>query len=215
VNEALAEDIRSWHGRDAFDKVLHSFNKTMVGWKEDVIRLRLLMKKLCRDRITITDRDLRQAYKASYGEKVEYRMILWPKEQKKQAEDLYETIRGNDAEFDRAARNQPTAALAASEGLVPPLGRHSGNEKLEQALFRLAPGQISPLIDLPEGTAVMKCIRRIPADTTKRFEDVRECLKQEVLHRLLQQEMARFFLELKERARPKVLWTPEAEKKSP
>jgi parvulin-like peptidyl-prolyl isomerase len=135
-----------------------------------------------------------------------------PKGQEKQAKENYRTIRQNADDFDRAARAQATRALAESGGEVPPVGRHSGNDKLERAVFRLSPGQISPLIDLPEGTAVAKCIRRIPADTSKKFEDVRECLRRDVLQRFMREEIPRLFRELKTQARPQMLWTPENKK---
>jgi hypothetical protein len=80
---------------------------------------------------------------------------------------------------------------------------------LEKAAFGLRPGEISPLIETPEGFVVVKCLRHIPADASKRFEEVRESLKKEVRDRLVRQEMVTLFNELKEQARPRVLWRPE------
>ena len=69
-------------------------------------------------------------------------------------------------------------------------------------------GEISPLIDTPVGTALIKCLKRIPADTSTEFEDVRAELRQEVLDRLVQREVPKAFQELKEQARPRMLWHP-------
>jgi RNA polymerase sigma factor (sigma-70 family) len=211
VEAAWKEDLANIGGSDKDPHAfLGKYQKTLSEWKEDVIRPRLLMTKLCRQCVCVTEQDLCNAFAARYGEKVECQVILWPREQREKAAQDYEVIRKDEARFEFVAGTQPNATLATTNGRIKPFGRHStGNEELEKAAFRLREGEISPLLDTREGIGVVKCLRRIPADTSKAFEEVREELKQEVLARLIQKEIPKAFAELKEQARPQVLWQPK------
>jgi len=167
------------------------------------------MTKLCRDRVTVTEKDLRNAFEAQFGEKVECQVILWPTGKKEQAARDYEAIRADVNRFEWAAGIQADASLASTKGRMKPFGRHSSEgAALEKAAFSLREGEISPLIDTPEGTALIKCLKRIPAETTTEFEDVRADLRPEVLDRLVQRDIPKAFQELKEQARPRMLWHP-------
>jgi parvulin-like peptidyl-prolyl isomerase len=211
VEAALKDDLAKFDGSGAgFVDMLRRHQKTLPEWKEDVIRPRLLMTKLCRERAAITEKDVRHAFEAHYGEQVECQVILWLRDQKEKAVTEYEAIRTEAKRFELAAGIQPNSTLALTNGRIEPFGRHSTeNEELEKAAFCLREGEISPLIDTPEGFVVIKCLRRIPADASRKFEDVREELSREVLNSLIQKEMPKALRELKEQARPQVLWKPK------
>ena len=70
VEAVIEDDLKQLSiDRSMFVKhYLKNYNKTLYEWKEDVIRPRLLLNKLCRARINVTDQDLRQAFEAKYGE---------------------------------------------------------------------------------------------------------------------------------------------------
>jgi RNA polymerase sigma factor (sigma-70 family) len=205
------ERLEAFREGRAFEEVLRQQHRTLTEWKEDVIRPRLLLNKLCRDRVHVTEQDLRDAHEAAYGEKVECAMILWPRQEKEKASRTADLVREEPAEFDRLAGRQSTPSLAASSGRMPPFGRHrTGNPELEREVFRLRPGEISELVETPEGFVVLKCLRRLPADTSKSFAEVRDSLEREVRDRLLQKEIVRAFDELRKEARPRLLWRPDA-----
>ncbi len=210
VDAALREDRKAIErpGQD-FPTLLRTFQKTPLEWKEDVVRPRLLMTKLCQDRVRVTEKDLHNAFEARHGEKVECQLILWPRGQEREAAGGYEALRSDQSRFELMAGTQPNESLARIDGRVT-LGRHAtGNEELEKLVFRLRPGEMSRLVDTPEGLVVVKCLRRIPADGTQDFEVVREALKREVLRGLVEKEIPRAFQELKAEARPRLLWTPK------
>jgi RNA polymerase sigma factor (sigma-70 family) len=211
VEAAWKDDLANVGGAEKdLHAVLGKYQKSLTEWKEDVIRPRLLMTKVCRQGVRVTEQDLRNAFEANYGEKVECQLILWPREQKEKAAQDYEAIRKDEARFELAAGIQSNPTLAATSGRIKPFGRHGAqDEELEKAAFRLREGEISPLLDTPEGIVVVKCLKRIPADTSRAFEDVREELKQEALGHFLEKEIPKAFEELKEKARPRVLWQPK------
>lgn len=205
VDAALAEDVKGM-GVDvsAFvNQVLKHYHKTLYEWKEDVIRPRLALSKLCRDRVKITDEDVRDAFEAHYGEKVDCRLILFPKGEVRQALTVHAKVRDSDEEFNRFARQQASPSLAATGGQVRPIGRHTtGNEQLEKEAFSLRPGEVSSVIDTPEGPVILKCVARIPAEKSKTLDSERAKLEKEIFEKKLQQEIPVYFKELRDKARP-------------
>lgn len=206
IDAALNEDLKDLGGLNKLDfvkNVLKRYNKTLYEWKEDVIRPKLLLAKLCQDRVTISDNDLRQCFEAYYGEKMACKLILWPREEKKRAEAMYSKIRDNPADFEQAATHQASPNLASHAGELPPLGRHTmGNEELEQVVFSLQPGEITPLKETPEGLVVFKCLKRVPPDTSKKLADVQPALEKEIRERKIQAMIPVVFDELRKQAKP-------------
>jgi hypothetical protein len=185
------------------EKVLKPHHKTLYEWKEDVIKPRIMLGRLCRDRVQVTEDDIKMAFEAYHGEKVECRMILWPSDQKHIAMQLYGKIRDSETEFEHVARTQGTPSLASTGGKIDPIGhRTTGNDNLERAAFSLKPGEISELIGTPQGHVVLKCDRRIPPDTSKHIEAEREKLAKEVFDKKVQLEIPKVFKELRDEAKP-------------
>jgi len=185
--------------------------RTLFEWKQDVIRPRLLMRKLCHQRARVTEEDLRNAYEASYGEKVECQVILWPSEEVEKAAQLRAAILRHEKSFDTVAGAQSSSTLAAQQGRIRPFGRHGIEDKeLEKVAFGLQPGELSPLVQTPQGIALIKCLGRIPANPARRFEEVRESLRKEVRDRFMDRESPQVFKELREQAMPQLLWRPES-----
>jgi parvulin-like peptidyl-prolyl isomerase len=207
VEGALAEDLKGMKvSLDVFvNRLLKEYKKTLLEWKEDVIRPKLAMTKLCQDRVQITDKDYQDAFEAYYGEKVDCRIILFPKGEERQAMQSYGEIRKSDENFDRYAKQQASPSLAATGGRIRPIARHTtGNDELEKEAFSLQPGEISRLLGTPEGEVILKCARRIPADTTKKLENEREALRKEIVEKKTQAEMPKLFKELHDQAQVKL-----------
>jgi hypothetical protein len=205
VEAALDQDCTDLGvSRNIFvEQVLRQYKKTLYEWKEDVIRPRLLLTKLCRDRVQVTEEEIHQAFEAHYGEKVEVRILMYPKDQHKVLYKIYEEIRNNEAAFEHAARNQPNPQLAMTGGAVKPISRFSGNDpRIEKVAFSLRPGEVSEVFEVPEGLLIMKCIKQIPPERTKVYENEREALQREVFDKKTQQEVAKIFKELKDQAKP-------------
>src|SRR5207248_3218366 len=96
--------------------------------------------------------------------------------------------------------------LAASGGKLKPFGRHSMQDRnLEETIFKLRPGELTTLIDTPQGCLLFKCDRRIPGDTTVSLEAVRGKLVKEILERKVQIEMEGAYKAIVDQAKPQPL----------
>jgi PPIC-type PPIASE domain len=208
VEASLAEDLGHMgvDQKTFVNNVLKQYKKTLYEWKEDVIRPKLLMTKMVRSHVTVSEEEIRLGFDAYYGEKIDCRLIYWPTNEQNVAQKEYATIRDNAAEFDRQAKQQANSNLAASGGHVTPLGhRTTGNDEVEREAFKLQPDELSPLIATPEGIVVIKCVKRIPAQTDVSLESQRTRLYKEVFEKKVQQEIPKEFLELAKQAKVKQL----------
>lgn len=207
VEAALLEDLKGINvNRKQFvDNVLKQYGKTLYEWKEDVLRPRLQLTKLCKLQISVTEDEIKQAFDSEFGPRVEGRIIIWPKGQEKFAYDMYDAIRSSDDKFDEAARQQTNSHLGASGGRIKPFGRGAGtNDLLEAEAFKLKPGQVSTVIGTKEGTVVFKCDRQLPPDENAKLDNERERLSRMVYEKKLAQEIPKQFKILRDAANPVV-----------
>ncbi len=205
VEAALGDDLKglSINKLDFVKMVLKRYNKTLYEWKEDVIRPRLMLAKLCKDRITVTDDDLHKGFEAYYGEKVVVRLIMWPREQKNRVLAMYAKLRDDPAEFDRQSRQQVSPTLAGKGGLLDPIGRHTmGDDDLEKALFKLKPDEITEVKETPQGIAVFKCVRHDPPNTSVTLAKVQPELEKEIREKKIAMTIPAVFEELRKAADP-------------
>jgi parvulin-like peptidyl-prolyl isomerase len=180
---------------------------SLYEWREDHLRRRLILGRLCQGRVKCSEEDIKRAFEANYGERLVCRMILYPPGQEKFAQKEYARLRDSASEFDRKARSQASSSLASKAGkLDKPVGRSAlGNEDLEREAFRLQPGELTPLVGTPHGLVVLKCDQRIPPDPNVKLEQVRADLLKETTERKTQIEMQVVFKELMQKAEPKML----------
>jgi hypothetical protein len=189
--------------KDFESKILKPYHRTLYEWKEDVIRPRLMLSKLCKDRVRVEEEDISKAFDAHYGEKIECRLIMWPQKEKGIAMQIYPKIRDSEAEFDHVAKTQASPTLASMGGKIEPIGHYtSGNPALEKEAFALQPGELSKLIDTPDGVVVLKCVRHIPPQADIKLEGVRQKLTTEVFEKKLELEIPRYFEEIRKKANP-------------
>jgi parvulin-like peptidyl-prolyl isomerase len=186
--------------------LLSRLGMSLYEWREDHLRRRLVLTRLCQGRVKCSEEDIKKAFEANYGEQLECRMILWPTGQERFAQKEYDLIRSSETEFDRKARSQASSTLASKAGKLEPFGRSAlGDDNLEREAFRLQPGEVTPLVGTPQGQVVLRCDRRIPPDPSKKLEQVRDRLLRETTEKKTQMEMQVVFRELMKDAAPRLL----------
>jgi RNA polymerase sigma factor (sigma-70 family) len=191
-----AELARSGMQEDAFRAHLRKQHRTLQQWKEDVVRSRLMLDRLVGRPVPVSEQQLRDEYAAQYGEKVECQFLAWPPGRREQA--------------DRVARHPDQGPQRFTPERVTTISRHGPKElaAVAKAAFALAPGEVSPVLETSNCLILLKCKRRIKADSATRFEDVREGLKRDIEKRLANSKTVELFNHLKQAARVKLLWTP-------
>jgi hypothetical protein len=198
--------------KDQFIKTVltQKYNTTLPEWRDDVIKPRLMLLAMCKDRIKVDENDLKKVYENLYGEKVKCKIVLWPQEQKKDVLRMYTSLRDDPNAFDAAARSQLYKDLATVGGEVDPIGRYSGEgtAKVEQIAFQLKDGQLSEIIDTGGGIMVIKRLHAIPAKKEITYESVRPQLHKEATDRMTELEIPKFFAELNGEAKPLYILEP-------
>ena len=214
IEHQFQEDLKTVAGtpltQEQFvNQVLRRFNKTLYEWKEDVIRPRLMLLELARPRVKVTEEDLKNAFEAKYGDKVQCRMIVLSKgTPKNQMDEQWDKVRKSESDFLEAARNQFVPGLASKAGEVPPICHHFGGPDgamIEKEAFSLKENEVSRLIPLPDGTTIiLRCEKHLPPDTTKSLTNRgdRLALHNEVFQMKLQQETNIVFEKLRREAAP-------------
>ncbi|MBX7105524.1 MAG: peptidylprolyl isomerase [Gemmataceae bacterium] len=208
IEAALADDLKGINvNRQQFvDNVLKQYGKTLYEWKYDVLKPRLQLSKLCKLNLAVSEEEIRQAFEAQFGPKVEGRIIIWPKEQTSVALKCYEEIRTSADKFEEQARQQANPTLASVGGRIKPIGKGSGTHpELEKEVFKLKEGQITTLITTNEGIVCFRCDRHVPADENVKLDSQREALSRWVLDRKLNAEIPKQFKTLRDAAGPVVL----------
>lgn len=197
-------------GLTVADFVKHALPKqklTEFGWVEDVVKPELVLAKMCKERIKITDEDLQKAFESLYGEKRLAKIIMWKNEDARVAPKQWDEARKGDTEFDRIARAQFDPNLAAAAGSISPIGRHleANNPLIEKTVFTLQVGEVSQLFPTGAGIICIKCVGVVPPTAGVTMEMVREKLVREVYARKLAKEIPVLFAELKKQATPDLL----------
>ena len=106
IKAGLEEDLRGLgiNQKDFETQVLPRYHKSLYEWVEDVIKPRLLLTKMCKDRVKVTDDDLKREFENRYGERRQAKIICWNRSDLKAAQQQWAEARKGDAEFDAIAK---------------------------------------------------------------------------------------------------------------
>ena len=162
---------------------------------------------MCRDRVKVTEDDLKRAFETKFGEKRATKIILWRKDEFRIAQKQWDEARKSDADFDRIARSQFNPELAGGAGKVEPVGRYpdADNTLVADTAFQLKEGEVSQLFQTPAGIMCVKNVGTVPAVIGVALEQVRVGLTKEVFERKLSRELGAMFGEMKQTANPNIL----------
>jgi hypothetical protein len=209
VDAQIREDLKAFGPhmtlRDFETQILKRFQKSMYEWREDVIRPKLAMQRLVRASVTVTPEDVQQAFESRYGPKVKCRMIALQKDDAHRTQ-IWEKVSKSEQEFLAYAKQQYVPELASRAGEIPEIHKHFPDAKIEKEAFSLKEGQVSPLIQAPDGTwIILRCEKHVPANPSKHIDQERMALSKEVFERKLAMKIPEAFGELRKAANPRIL----------
>ncbi|MBV11534.1 peptidylprolyl isomerase [Rubinisphaera sp.] len=174
---------------------------TPVQYRRDVIWPMIALRKLAGDEVQVTDSDLHRAFQRDYGPRVRCRMIMM--ENVRRANEVWEKATRTPEDFDKLAREFSVEANSrALGGAIPPISRYSSadNQSLEDAAFRLQPGEISGLIQVGNRYVILKCEGRTEQVVTD-IKDVENDLRAQLQEEKTQERVAVVFDDLKKQTR--------------
>lgn len=189
---------------DDFTKSMLKPKRTsLLEYREDVIRPRLMIDKLAASQLKVTDEDLKREFACQYGPKAVVRVIIFT--DGRIAKKAWSEIGSKLDTFIQHAKMQPNVDLAASAGKMMPFGRHTTHDIIEERAFQLKDGEISEVLQTPQNTFVIIYKEgEIPARTNVSFEQKKEELRNSALEKKRQNEVPKIIAELKNQASTKI-----------
>jgi hypothetical protein len=124
-------------GREAWLRTLDKERGiSPVQYARDIIYPALALRKLCAGRVTVTPKDMQDAFDSQYGDKIRCRMIMVDKLPK--AQDIWERLRKNPGGFEKIAQDESMDPGSRSLGgqLAEPITRHAYPQNVSDAAFR-------------------------------------------------------------------------------
>jgi len=130
-------------------------------YREDIVWPSLALRQLAGKQLHVSQEEINKEWESRYGEAVETRMIIANTQEK--AAELHKRAVANPDDFGKLALDHSSDPVSASaRGIIPPILRHKGEIAIEQAVFALQPGEISPVVYAADQYIIFKCEKRLP-----------------------------------------------------
>ncbi|QDT66275.1 peptidylprolyl isomerase [Calycomorphotria hydatis] len=174
---------------------------TPLQYKRDVIWPMLALKKLAGTDVNVSDEDVQEVFIRDFGPRVKAKMIM--SDNYRRANEIWQQASARPEDFERLAREhsvEPTSR--AMDGQIPPIRMYGGQERIEQAAFKLRPKEISGIIELPLAGAakryvILKCEGRTEPVVTD-LALVKEEIVEQIRKEKVQQGVAEIFQKLQQ-----------------
>lgn len=164
----------------------------------DIIWPTLALRRLAGKQLEVTSTDIEEEFQRQYGEAVKARIIVL--NDAKEAEAVRAKALANPAEFGNLAKEHSKDVNSASlKGLIPPIRRHVGDEKIEQVAFQLKDGEISGVIPTAGQHIILKREGLLPP-SNMRVEQLQDRLEEAIRDRKMRRVAHDIFRTLQDRA---------------
>ncbi|MEM8678409.1 MAG: peptidylprolyl isomerase [Planctomycetota bacterium] len=132
-------------------------------YRRDIVWPTLALRRIAQGNLDVNQEELAKAFESEFGPKVQVRMIATQSQAK--AQKWHKYLKANPEHFGQLAKDQSEdEASASARGLIPPVRRHVGDPKVEQAVFALQEGQMTPVLQVAGQHVIFRCERRVPAE---------------------------------------------------
>lgn len=152
-------------------------------YRRDIIWPTLALRRLAASELEVTPEEIQVEMEKNYGPKVKVRMLSV--NDRGLAEELRAKAAANPESFaDLAKDYSQDINSAAARGLIPPIRKHIGNQEIEDTVFAMKAGEISPVLFVASQYLVFKCEEQLAADYDKipagSLEGIRNQLAEQV-----------------------------------
>jgi foldase protein PrsA len=173
---------------------------TPIQYDRDIIWPMLALKKLAGTDVEVTQEDMRRAFIRDYGKMVKARMIMV--NNFRRAQEVYEKARKDPESFaDLAEKYSIEPNSRALGGTIPHIRHYSGNETLENAAFKLKPGEVSGILEVEHGNYVILKCEGFTEPIVTDIKQVQDDLYEQVKEEKVQEAVAKVFQKIRSEAR--------------
>ncbi len=128
---------------------------------------KVALRKLAGQKVQVSDDDMKKAFEATFGEKVEIRLLVVKERHKadqiwKQLASLDNVTKRLEAFEEYAKKYSVDEATRAVAGRCEPICKHSGFDALEREVFRIADGDLGAIQQVPDGFMVLMRVKAYP-----------------------------------------------------
>lgn len=171
---------------------------TAEQYMQDIICPILGISKLAGNS-QVTKEELQRAYESKYGVSVQVRQIVLRSQ--RDAQRIHAEVSANPDSFSNAAKNYSIdPASQPYGGLIHPIRRYTTDKVIEDIVFSLKEGQISPIVEWAETFIIFRCERHLPSQNVN-MEQVQERLKTKILDEKTRKASEKFFEQLLKNAK--------------
>jgi len=189
-------------------------NITPTQYANDIIWPTLALRRLAGERLRVTDEEKIKEFETMYGEAVRARLIAVSDPQK--AKKLQAQAAANPDDFGNLAKDYSEDAPSASaKGVIQPIRQHGTYKEIEDVVFRMADGAVSPVIHAGGQYVILKREGLLPAVQVT-FEQVAPRIEEVLRERKMRSVAQDVFKELQKNAKVQnVLNDPAKRQKMP
>ncbi|TWT92161.1 peptidylprolyl isomerase [Neorhodopirellula pilleata] len=131
-------------------------------YSREIIWPMLALRALVSDRVEVSQDEFNRAFLSQFGEAVKCRMIMLGDQAN--ASRLQAQAQADPDSFARLAKEFSEDETSASVGgLIPPIRRYMGDSRIEEAVFALSDGEVSPVLQIGDQWMFLQAVRRLPA----------------------------------------------------
>jgi parvulin-like peptidyl-prolyl isomerase len=179
-------------------------------YRNDIIWPTLALRKLAGERLKISRDELVREFDIQYGEAVRARLIAVSSLAK--AKELQAKAAADPSNFGNLAKNYSEDAPSASaKGVINPIRKHGSYKEIEQAVFNMADGGISPVIHAGGQYVILKREGLLPAKDVK-LEQVSPKLEEIIRDRKMRSVAQDVFQQLQQEAKVENVWNDAAKR---
>jgi parvulin-like peptidyl-prolyl isomerase len=185
-------------------------NITPDQYAKDIIWPTLALRKIAGERLKIGRDELVKEFEIQYGEAVRARLIAVSSLEK--AKKLQAQASAKPEDFGNLAKDySEDAPSASSKGVINPIRKHGSYKQIEEAVFNMADGEVSPVIQAGGQYVILKREGLLPARQVA-FEQVAPRLEETLRDRKMRSVAQDVFQELQKDAKVENVWNDAAKR---
>ncbi len=193
-------------------------NVTPAQYANDIIWPTLALRKLAGSRLTIGREELIREFETQYGPMVRVRLIVVGVGNPEKAKKLQAEAAAHAADpnyFGNLAKSSSEDAASASlKGVINPIRMHGTYKEIEDAVFNMADGEVSPVIYAGGQYVILKREGLIPAQRVT-FQQMAPRLEEILRDRKMHERGQEIFQRLQDAAHDKIeyVWNDPAKRR--